>query len=177
MSSNIDQLAAQAIRQSLSDIATEVGHEFKENFRRQAFFSQAWPRRKAKIREGSLLIDTGTLRNSIIAQVQGDNVVFTSSEPYAQIHNDGGTIVVTTRMKRYFWAKFNQENHGWSKSGSDLSTKAEFYKAMAMKRVGSKITIPKRQFIGWSDEVQQLVMQIVRTNLGNYLNNVQITFD
>ena len=35
-----------------------------------------------------------------------NSITFFTSLPYAAIHNDGGEIVVTKRMKRFFWHKY-----------------------------------------------------------------------
>ena len=48
------------IRNILSDIRVELSDEFDKNFERQAFFSEAWARRRSGTRAGgSILIDTG----------------------------------------------------------------------------------------------------------------------
>ena len=41
---------ARIIKQILKDIRVEMEDEFKTNFERQAFFSEAWERRKSPIR-------------------------------------------------------------------------------------------------------------------------------
>ncbi len=54
------------IARILQDIRVEMTDEFDRNFERQAFFSEAWQRRKSPTRPGgSILIDTGPLRRSI----------------------------------------------------------------------------------------------------------------
>lgn len=72
------------------------------------FFSEKWQRRKSPIRnEGrAILTDTGALRKSIGSRTTENSITFFTSLPYAAIHNDGGEIVVTKRMKRFFWHKY-----------------------------------------------------------------------
>lgn len=84
----------------LKDIKVEMTDEFDMNFKRGAFFSEPWPAK----RDGSAshLILTGKLRRSIMSRIVGSSVVFTSSEDYAAIHNYGGTITVTAKMKAFF---------------------------------------------------------------------------
>ena len=95
------------IKTILRDIQVELTDEFDRNFERQAFFSEKWQRRKSPARnEGrAILTDTGRLRRSIQSRVADAHIEFFSTEPYAAIHNEGGEIVVTDRMKRFFRAK------------------------------------------------------------------------
>ena len=92
----------------LKDIQVEMSDEFDKNFERQAFFSEKWQRRKSPIRdEGrAILTDTGALRKSIGSRTTENSITFFTTLPYAAIHNDGGEIVVTGRMKRFFWHKY-----------------------------------------------------------------------
>lgn len=90
------------IRNILKDIRVEMSDEFDRNFERQAFFSEAWQRRKSPTRPGgSILVDTGQLRRSITSRTTDTSITFYTDLPYASIHNDGGEIKVTARMKRF----------------------------------------------------------------------------
>ena len=51
---------------------------------------------------------------------------------------------------------------------------AEFYKAMALKKVGSTIKIPRRRFIGEAPEVVKAVEEIITTELTKYFDNFDI---
>ena len=90
----------------LSDLQKELGEEFDNNFQRGAFFSQTWPAKRDG--EPSNLQKTGKLRKSIESVITGNRLKFSSSEPYAAIHNEGGTITVTKQMNAFFWAKFKE---------------------------------------------------------------------
>ena len=93
------------IRRILEDIRVDLTDEFDQNFERQAFFSEAWQRRKSPTRPGGhILVDTGRLRRSIQSRVDGSSITFFSTEPYAAIHNEGGEIVVTAKMKKKHWS-------------------------------------------------------------------------
>lgn len=95
------------IRRILRDIEVEMRDEFDQNFTREAFFSEAWARRKSPLRPGGhLLVDTGSLRRSIRSEIKESSVVFKTDLPYAAIHNEGGEIKVTKRMKKYFWYRY-----------------------------------------------------------------------
>lgn len=170
------------LRNILSDIRVGVGAEFDENFERQAFFSDAWQRRRSPVRgEGHILLDTGELRRSIKSVSDQDSITFYSDLPQAEIHNEGGKIAVTARMKRFFWAKFyeTQDAFGRRKSGErrkdkrneHLGTVAEFYRTMACLPVGYLITIPRRRFLGTHPALEEQVKQIISSNLEEYFNN------
>lgn len=174
------------IRRILKDIRVELGDEFDRNFERQAFFSEAWERRKSPIRnEGrAILTDTGQLRRSIQSRTTENSIVFYTTLPYASIHNDGGEIKVTKKMKRYFWHKYYEAagSFGRRKDGTlrkdkrtvRLTTEAEFWKFMALKKEGSTIKISRRRFLGTSPEVEQAVRKIIEENITEYFN---IEFD
>lgn len=180
----------QYISKTLNDIKVEAADEFDQNFNRQAFFNEKWARRKYNNDETrGLLVQSGTLRRSIIAKITDrDSVLFQTSVPYARIHNEGGTITVTARMKKYFWWKyitivgskrpkagiaityserFQRKKNGElrnNKRNRELIEEAKFYKYMAMKKTGSKITIPKRQFIGNHPDLEKLLKEIAEKN-------------
>ena len=178
MSKDIQRL----IRTILSDIRVEMADEFDKNFERQGFFSEAWARRKSPTRPGgSILIDTGTLRKSIQSKSTESSITFYSTLPYASIHNDGGEIKVTRKMKRYFWHKYyaTTGSFGRKKNGErrndkrtiQLSTEAEFWKHMALMKEGKSIKIPRRRFLGVSPEVEKTVKKIIEENLTDYFEN------
>lgn len=170
------EVMRQAMRRILRDILIEVGDEFDRNFERQAFFTSAWQRRKSPGRTGgSTLIDTGALRRSLRRQTTTDGVTFSSSLPYAAIHNEGGEIRVTARMKRYFWWRhmtatgaLRRKKDGTlrrDKRNVRLTGEAEFWKCMALMKVGSTITIPKRPFIGHHPMLERAVRDIIERRL------------
>lgn len=173
------------VQRILRHIGVGLGDEFDQNFERQGFFSEKWARRKSPLRPGgSILIDTGRLRGSVQRKVGDTAITFFSDLPYAAIHNEGGEIKVTARMKRYFWAKYYEAQGGFQrkKSGErrnnkhnrQLTTDADFYQAMALMKVGKVIRIPRRQFLGMSPEVERVVTRIIETNLEEYFNNIKI---
>lgn len=176
---NIKQEADRVFGRILKDIQVELTDEFDKNFEREAFFSEAWARRKSPVhggRSGHLLVDTGALRGSIRSQIKGESVFFSSDLPYSGIHNEGGEIIVTERMKRFFWAKFRKANgNSWSRKTSE-SAEVEFWKMMALKKVGTTIKIPCRRFLGVNSDVEKIVREIVEDNLRDYFEN-EFKFD
>lgn len=182
------------IRVTLKDIKVEALDEFDRNFEREAFFNDKWARRKYNDDESrGLLIKTGNFRRSITGRITDrDSVVIETTQPYAKIHNEGGTITVTRKMKKYFWWKyititgskrmkagipityserFSRKKDGTlrnTKRNRELTEEAEFYRAMALKKAGSKITIPKRQFIGNHPDLEKLLKEIFYNNAKNF---------
>ena len=178
----MNQDVQKIIRNILNDVRVELSDEFDRNFERQAFFNEAWQRRSSPTRPGgSILIDTGKLRQSISSRTTDNSITFCSTLPYAAIHNEGGEIKVTARMKRFFWHKYNEAtgSFGRKKNGErrndkrtvQLSTEAEFWKHMALMKEGKSIKIPRRRFLGASPEVEQAVKDIIEENLTEYFEH------
>ncbi|WP_337557542.1 phage morphogenesis protein [Phocaeicola plebeius] len=177
------------VRETLKDIKKEALEEFDRNFEREAFFNEKWARRKYNDDTSrGLLVQNGTLRRSIKGEITDhDSVLIYTTELYANIHNEGGTITVTRKMKSHFWKMYYTVTGGKAADGFSknlqrkkngaprnnkrnraLSAEAEFYRAMAMKKAGSKITIPKRQFIGNHPDLEKLLKEIFYNNAKNF---------
>ncbi len=171
------------LRNILRDIEVELKDEFDRNFDRQSFFGEAWKRRKSPVKNGNraILVDSGTLRRSLRTKRTAKGVSFDYNKDYASIHNEGGNIRVTKRMKRFFWAKYYEASgsFGRRKDGSlrrdrrtiRLVTEAEFWKLMALKPEGSEIRMPKRQFIGDHPKVDEAVKDIIRENVEQFIKD------
>lgn len=119
--------------------------------------------RKNKDEGRAILVKRGKLRNSIryskhvysgknkaiaFELFAGDN----SKINYAKIHNEGGTIPITSKMRAFFWAMF-------------AKTKQPIYKALALKR--TPIVIPKREFFGLSESEKSLLEKMIKEKLEN----------
>lgn len=167
---------------------------FRENFRKGGFVDDAlkpWKPSKrigkakgAAGRYGTLLSERKMLYNSIKRKtVPGAAIIYTSdqTQDYAAVHNEGGTIRVTQDMKGWFWRRYYEllDNLERKKDGTlrnnnknrQLSAEAEFYKAMALKKVGSTIKIPKRQFIGDSRRLDKDIMQLIEDEAKAFLGD------
>lgn len=166
-------------RQILRDIKVELSDEFDRNFERQGFFSEKWQRRRVSARNNATLIDTGRLRRSITSRSDATSITFYTTEPYAAIHNEGGEIKVTSKMKRYFWAKYYEASGAFGRSrgstpkkgNARLTDEASMWKCLALMRVGSRIKIPRRRFLGASPEVERAVRDIIEENLTDFLGS------
>lgn len=151
---------------------------FQDNFRQGGFVDgglHPWQRthrqqsaRGANGQYSPLMSSRQHLYGSISYTPADAAVTVGTSVPYAGIHNDGGDIVVTERMKRFFWAKFHEANgNSWARKQSN--PEADFWHLMAQKKVGSTIHIPKRQFIGESRELDKKVNQTIDTEIENIM--------
>lgn len=176
-----EEFKKEVIDRSLDDIKVEFDEEFDRNFQRKAFFDELqWPERKFDDGVGTLMQRTGGLRGSIRSRKRKMELVYSSSKPYARIHNEGGEITVTRRMKGYFWHKLKetQGKYQYKKDGEkrnnkrnrELSEKEEFYHAMALKKVGSTIVIPQRRFIGTGRNTDRIIRDIVEENFKDYID-------
>jgi len=170
-----------------SDVRVELLDEFDQNFTRKAFFDKPWPEVKMPNKRGSLMMRAGALRRSVRALNIPNGVGFASSMPYAKIQNKGGTIKVTAKMKRFFWAmhyslagkvvySVKKKKAASTKSNRALSVEAEYWKALALKKVGSKLTIKQRQFIGHHPQVDIAVRRVVDDNFQEYNKELKNTF-
>lgn len=188
----------------LSDVRIDATQHFDRNFERKAFFNRKWPDTKHPNARGSLMMRSGKLRRSIQSKIQGNQIVFTSSLPYAKIHNDGGEVVVTEKMKRFFWAMYYKSAGAVSKSilqkdgsrvlfvstesksrmkkqaGSNserakrLNAESKYWRSLALMKLGAKIKIEQRQFIGDHPVIRGVITRAVNNNLkelNNYLLN------
>lgn len=171
------QAFQQVFNQLIKNIKVELDDEFDRNFERKAFFTTTW---KPAVHNtiGSLLVRTGALRKSLRSDIIGSNAIrWESSLPYADIQNAGGTITVTQKMKGFFWYRYRIANGGNSKN---INAESLFWKKMALKAIGSIITIPQRQFIGDHPMVHQAIKQTtddwysddVKRYLDEQLNNM-----
>jgi phage gpG-like protein len=162
----------------LNDIRVDLMEEFDRNFERKAFFDQPWPQTTLLNRKGSLMIRSGALRRSLRAETGKNTIRFLSSQPYAAIQNEGGTISVTAKMKRFFWAMYYKAGGAISKTAGgaarntarnrSLTIEAQQWKALALKKTGSKITIKPRPFIGHHHQVDA----IVKRNADEYFSKL-----
>lgn len=141
----------------LNDLRVELADHFDKNFSRGGFFGKKWKPRKDGV--ATHLNNTGTLRRSISAKVHGHSLTFTSSTPYSVIHNEGGTITVTAKMKKYFWAMFKKTD------------KVE-YKYLALMKTGSKITIPRRQYLGAYPGIDKTIDRAARRAIDDELKRI-----
>lgn len=149
-------------------VAVEAMKFFKDSFQKGGFTDtafQKWKDGRSPFRGKKTLIgadNTMNLMQSIRTMEESESRVKTGTDSaYSEIHNDGGYITVTKKMKKYWWAQFYKFDKQTKKSADGksmritasnrkLGAKAEFCRGMAMMKTGRKIRIPQRKFIGES---------------------------
>lgn len=163
------KLAKDLKKDALRFSAVTSVYFFKECFVAQGFTDgsfQRWKPSNSPLAGKRTLYKSGKLMQSIRKLEATDQrlVVIADSE-YAEMHNEGGFITVTPQMKKYFWAMYYKEagkGVRTSKGGAQYQSikvgkKANYCKAMALKKVGSKMKVDQRQFIGESRELMRLL--------------------
>jgi len=161
---------------------------FRLNFKKQGFDDagvKAWKKRSFEMpgKSRSVLTQRGKLRDSIQYRVAFNYTVIYSKEPYASIHNEGGKVPVTRKMRSFFWAMYYQTlGKATTEAKTSLKTKKTTYASsslkkkeslmpeakiwlnMAMKK-GNTITIPQRQFMGHSQNMNKKIDRLVKQTL------------
>ncbi|MEY4926284.1 MAG: hypothetical protein RI894_720 [Bacteroidota bacterium] len=164
------------VKNIITDVRIDLTDEFYRNFERKAFFDKAWESTKIPNRKGSLMMRTGKLRRSIKSKQSNDQITWSSSLPYASLQNEGGEVIVTEKMKRYFWYMYYQATNAirydvktktavLDKRGMKLSKEAGIFKALALQKVGSKMKIKQRQFIGYHPQVRGRIEKVLDKNM------------
>ncbi len=124
----IEEKLANKLRRSMS-------RETQDAFKNKAWDGKAW---KASRTSDNLLIHSSALLNGTIHTTKGNSIEVYCGLAYANIHNEGGRIPITAKMRRYFWARFIE-----SKASE------EHWRAMALTKK-KQISIPRRTFVGVS---------------------------
>lgn len=168
------------VKQFIEDVAVELTDEFDQNFERKAFFTDKWEGVKLHNPKGSMMARTNNLRNSIKYDILNEQITWSSSLPYASIHNEGGEITVSEKMKRFFWAMFYKAAGAVTKTKSQrnerLTIEAQQWKALALMKVGQKIKVEKRQFIGDHPQARQAVQNVWNDNFKDFENYMNSKF-
>lgn len=175
-------------------LPVKVGNEainmFKDNFTDGGFFGRSWEQpircklsfNGARGQYGPLLSGSSHLMRSFDKDTNTPGkVIIKNPVEYAAIHNEGGTITVTAKMKRYFMARFieTKGSMGLTKvrrrlsknqRNQALSREARFYLAMAHKKEGSTIRMPKRQFMGNHPVLAKKINDIIYNELKKFID-------
>jgi phage gpG-like protein len=147
----------------MKDIGYIAEQFFKASFRKQSGDGKSWKPRKWNPpgKQRAILMNTGKLRDNIKSTSTSSKAIISNRLPYAAIHNDGGTITITPKMRAFFWAMFFSVMEGAkNKSGNASSlAKASQLKSKALpwlylaKHKGNTLTIPERPFIYHSKDL------------------------
>lgn len=169
-------------------VGRAVRDSIRQNFRDGGFYGQSWSP-PLRIQGGfggpaygPLLSGSNHLMMSTEYIPETGRVIIQNTLAYAPIHNEGGEITVTPKMRRFFWSQYYKRGlvgqmHGQGKGKTNqqkanaFNKEADFWKAMALKKVGSKIKIPQRQFMGEHPQVDKLVKDIINKELTNFIQH------
>lgn len=165
---NFSLHAKRIVKERPRMVAVESTKFFKDSFQKGGFTDDAflpWQKRKSTLGGKKILIgkdNTMNLMQSIRPLEENEKRVRVGTDLiYSEIHNDGGVITVTEKMKKFWWAKYYEftaktktnkdgKSMRMTKANRQFGAKAEYCKSMALMKVGSKIKMPKRQYIGRS---------------------------
>lgn len=172
---------AEELRRAYADrwprmMRAEAVEHFREGFRRGGFIDKSldkWDvtRRQTVPFNGApgkytpLNSRTGSLMHSIDGRLEPGGVTIFSDEPHAAIHNEGGRIPVTKRMRRFFWAMHYESKQKYGAKNPE----AQFWARMALKR-GDTIRIPQRRFLGRSASLMKKLTNMLQRDLKRILN-------
>ncbi len=171
---------AKEIRKTASRYAASESIKFfQDSFVKEGFTDSSftpWPKTSNPLAGKRTMYRYGKLMQSFRKRtVTMDRIVVEADSQYADIHNSGGSITVTRQMQRYWWAQYykyagqltynvNKKRMANTKKNRTNNNRAEFCKAMALMKVGTKINIPQRQFMGHSETMMAQFDKFVRDN-------------
>lgn len=169
----IDKLLERYRAKKLKIIQQAAGmalSHFKKSFTDQGFTDvtlKKWPERIGgpKNEGRAILVNRGVLKRGLRIKktdINGAIVGMDQAVKYAQIHNEGGEIVITPKMRRFFWAMY------FKAGGNDKKTKSgelpQFWLRLALTKKDT-IKIPQRQYIGDSVSLERLIISYVEQEL------------
>lgn len=148
----------------------------KEHFA-QSVSPEGIPWAPLLLRSGKPLLDTGRLRNTVVAQVTADGVVLSANNVQARLMQDGGivrprgkflAIPLTPVARRAGSPRAMAGLHFQGRKGAnkgalvDASGKAQYALVPSVK-------IPARPYLGWSARTLAKVEAILATDLAKAL--------
>lgn len=132
-------------------IANEIVNTIKDRIvTDKSYNSSPWLKSN---RNTNTLIKSGNMRNAVsIEKAADDEIVVVIATEYAKIHNEGGTIVITDRMRSYFWSQY-------------YKTQDDYWKGMALHKT-DYIDIPRRTMVGSDDRkmienIEKMLIKII----------------
>lgn len=144
-------------------IGVEAVNFFRNNFMLEGFLDsnlEAWEplsktREQTKKKGSRILTDSGDLKRSISWEPTSYGVLIYTDEPYAEIHNEGGTI------KGIFHVREHQRN----------TRKGRIRVRAHDRRVNTEI--PQRRFIGESKKLKEAIEAKIQQHIHLILDKGQ----
>lgn len=144
------------LRKMTSEAGVLAVNFSKERFRYKNWLGKTrehWKKRQRKDR-GSLMAKSGRLKRSIRKISQGNYYVIIGTDvPYAQIHNEGGTIKETVNVKahtRKITIRARKIDRVTGRSRRAAKSVGEKISKVRAHRRRMNTRMPKRQFLGES---------------------------
>lgn len=180
----------QALRDAPRVAGVYMRDHFKDNIAKRKGMLENGALRPFRGREFTLTKDanknplyrSGKVLNSIhLIAIRGNKVYVgidqSNVAEYAELMQNGGNIVVTKKMKSFFWAKYYESTGGQiysvktkepskTKKNRALSHDAEIFRAMALKKVGSVIKVEARTFMKITPDVQKGISREMQNLFG-----------
>ncbi|MCF6185027.1 MAG: phage virion morphogenesis protein [Bacteroidales bacterium] len=154
---------ANALQGIVNDVAVISADAFDRNFEKESFFGKPWKPSKYVEQENAkrkksrhILQNRGHLRKSINYGTFGNTIRFYSNLPYANIHNEGGTIKHPGGTA-YFYDK-KKGKPVW------ISNRTAYGKNYARTKA-HKIEIPQRQFIGDHKLLEKMIEEHIEKEI------------
>ena len=135
----------QGISNNLSNFQpfwTSVGEYMKQRTIKECFEKEQSPEGEAWKpiqRDGKILSDTGELKKSIQYQADSKGVIIGSNLKYSRIHQFGGKIKVTPKMRAFL-----------------------HFKGIHLKKTTQVIKIPARPYLGVTQGDKRHIVQMIR---------------
>ena len=172
---NLDKVI-KAIEQQKRELPILLGNDTKNYFlsswNKKRWGNENWPEVQRRIagtkayqsasksaRTRSILVQSGRLRRDVANSLRvatWDKIQFSVQNPYAAIHNYGGTIEKKERLHKL---SFNEKGK-WTKTRTEKQRKKVAFTRVAAIG-GHGIQIPKRQFIGQTGELTQKQTKLI----------------
>lgn len=144
---------------------------FIDSFKNEGFTDQTFEKWDDRVQPdyrpgGKILTSSGFLRDSLEAvEASKDEIDYGSNAPYAELHNEGGTITIpiTAKSRKFFWYMYKK-------------TTEEKWKWMALtKKTEIKVKMPQRKFVGESEllmkELAENYFRIIENKFKKHLKN------
>jgi phage gpG-like protein len=179
------RILAGEMQKTIKTLPGQVGalvlENIDDNFRSQSFDGEKWPDRAAPPARGrttkaggrdkrfkqdagdgrAILTMSGRLRRSFRMEASGLVITIHTDVPYAEVHNEGGTVnqtvSITPKMRKFFWAMFSE-------------TKDEKWKFMALTKNATlerHFVMPKRQFVGENPTLDRNINYLLESELSS----------
>lgn len=166
-----EQKARKAMEAAVVDIGNTAKTFFVASFRKQGWDDknvEPWkPRKKQDKRAGrAILVQTGDLRRSIIrdpANRAALSIKIHSDLDYAKIHNDGGVINKTATGGKIL--SFNSKGRFTKQKTEKQRARTSYQQKTSIG--AHSITMPKRQFMGDSYNLNEQVKKVIVKRLDN----------